>query len=338
MSTAGIIGVGTYLPEEIRMNDWWIHNKLFFQHLPEKHRTDPFQKVRERRIADASMEPSDFEVIAGEKAIKNAGLNKEQIDLLLVHSFVSDRIVPLNASLVQYKLGLSRAAAWNMDTCCSSFVTMVITAASLIASGMFRRILIISSAIQLRIMDWNDYFSVVAGDGVGAVVMGPVDEKYGFKGFYCTSDGSLHDAITIEVRSPHYSQRKHYESSREQPFATFNNPDAIHRIGKESVYEMKKVMEGALANAGMSKTELDFMLTHQPASWATEVWAKAIGLEKEEQRHDTYSKYGNIAGASIPVNMEEAYSLGKLKKGMNLMLASSGVGVNHTACILRWSL
>lgn len=337
MKEAGIVGLGAFMPEEIRTNDWWIENGLL-QHVPERHQADPFQKIVERRVTDPSMEPSDIEVLAGASALAHSGLKKEQIDLVMVHSFVPDRHVPLNASLVQHKLGLQSAAAWNVDTCCSSFITMLIMASSLIRSGMFRHILIITSVVHSRILDYTEHISVVPGDGAAAVVVAPVDEPYGYKGFHCTSDGSLHDAITIEVRPPRYRERKHYEPSLEQPFATFNNPEAISRIGHESLHEMTLVMDGALQNAGMARSDLNFIVTHQPSYWAAKAWAEAVGLMEESQRHDSYPKYGNLASVSVPVNLEEAFRLGKLRKGMNVMMASSGVGINHAACIMRWAI
>lgn len=337
MSEAGIIGLGVYMPPEIRTNDWWIKNGLL-QHVPEKHQADPFQKIVERRVTDPSLEPSDIEVLAAENALAHARLSKDQVDLIMVHSFVPDRLVPLNASLVQHKLGLTRAAAWNVDTCCSSFITMMIIASSLVRSGMYRHILIVNSVVHSRILDYTEHISVVPGDGASAVVVGPAEEGFGFRGFHCTSDGSLHDAITIEVRPPRYRQRKHYEPSLEQPFATFNNPEAISRIGKESLHEMARVMDGALENAKMQRSDLGFIVTHQPSYWAAQAWAECIGLTDPNQRHDTYSKYGNLASVGVPVNLEEAFRLGKLRKGMNVMMASSGVGINHAACIVRWSL
>lgn len=337
MNAGGIVGLGVFMPDEVRTNDWWIERGLL-QHVPEKHRSDPFQKMRERRVADPSMEPSDLEVLAGRRALDQAGMKPEDIDLIMVHSFVSDRIVPLNASLVQHKMGLSQAAAWNIDTCCSSFVTMVINACGLIRAGMFRNVLIITSVVHSRILDYTDPISVVPGDGAGAVVVAPVENGYGFRGFSCTSDGSLHDAITIEVRPPLHARRRHYEPSGEQEFATFNNPEAISRIGHESLHEMTRVMDGALQNAGMERREIDFIATHQPSYWAARAWAEAVGLNDPEQRHDTYEKYGNLASVSIPVNLEEAFGLGKLHRGMNIMLSSSGVGINHAACVVRWTL
>lgn len=337
MSEAGIIGLGVYMPPEVRTNDWWVQNGLL-QHVPEKHRADPFQKIKERRVTDPSLEPSDIEALAARNALAHAGLPKEEVDLVMVHSFVPDRQVPLNASLVQHKLGLTRAAAWNVDTCCSSFITMMIIAASMVRSGMYRNILIVNSVVHSRILDYTEHISVVPGDGASAVVVGPVSEGYGYRGFHCTSDGSLHDAITIEVRPPRYRERKHYEPSLEQPFATFNNPEAIARVGKESLHEMAVVMDGALRNAGMKRSDLDFIVTHQPSYWAAQAWAESIGLTDPDQRYDTYSKYGNLASVGVPVNLEEAHRLGKLRKGMKVMMASSGVGINHAACVVRWSL
>ena len=213
---AGILGIGAYIPEEIRKNDFWENIKIM--NLPEGRRS-PFERIDERRVFPSDILPSDAEVKAAEIAIKDSCISKDDIDLVMVHSMLQDEIIPSNASLVQYKLGLKNAGAWHIDTCCSSFVTMVTTASNLIAMGEFKNILIVTSVFHSRILDYSDYLSLYAGDGAGAVVMGQVPEGRGYIASFCNSDGYYHDAFTLSERMPlNHTRRKFFEPSPLRPF------------------------------------------------------------------------------------------------------------------------
>lgn len=328
---AGILGIGAYIPEEIRKNDFWENIKIM--NLPEGRRS-PFERIDERRVFPSDILPSDAEVKAAEIAIKDSCISKDDIDLVMVHSMLQDEIIPSNASLVQYKLGLKNAGAWHIDTCCSSFVTMVTTASNLIAMGEFKNILIVTSVFHSRILDYSDYISLYAGDGAGAVVMGQVPEGRGYIASFCNSDGYYHDAFTLSERMPlNHTRRKFFEPSPLRPFFT-TNPIKTNGVGKNSVDVMKEVLEKALKKANMTSDDIDMFFSHQPADWAHGAWRDSINIPKERS-YETFRKYGNLASSSIPVTLYEAKEKGLLKERQTLLIASSGAGENHIAAIIK---
>lgn len=127
---------------------------------------------------------------------------------------IQDEILPCNASKVQHKLGLKNAGAWNIDTCCSSFVTMIVIASNLIAAGEFRNILIAVSAFNSQLSDFSDYLCINLKDAAGAAVMGRVPEERGYISSACTSDGSYHDAFILTERLPYNIKKEvHFKST-----------------------------------------------------------------------------------------------------------------------------
>ncbi len=330
--SGGIIGVGTYIPEEVRTNDFWDDINIY--NLP-KDKKVKIEGINERRVYPKDILPSDVEVIAGKNAIEDAELLPEDIDLVLVHSMIQDELVPGNASLVQYKLGLKNAGAWNIDTCCSSFVTMVALASNLIAMREFKNILIITSVIHSKLVDYSDYLSTYTGDGAGAVVVSQVPDDRGYIASSCNSHGHFHDAFTVKERMPYDEQvRVHFKKSPSLPLMT-SNSKMMREVGRTSSDHMKNICETVLDKANLKGQDIDLFLSHQPCHWAHDVWRDSVNIPSENS-YQSYSKYGNMASACIPINLYEARDLGMLKDGDNLLMTSSGAGVNHIALVTKW--
>jgi 3-oxoacyl-[acyl-carrier-protein] synthase III len=328
--SAGILGVGAFLPEKIVKNDFW--DDIKFVDMPSGK--NPFKGIEERRMFSKDMLPSDIEAEAGRRALKDANILPEEIDLVLVQSMIPDELLPGNACIVQYKLGLKNAGAWTIDTCCSSFVTMVVTASNLIATGEFKKILIISSAYLSPMADYSQYLCSIIGDAAGAVVMGEVSEDKGYIASVCNSHGEFHKGFTLQLRQPLDYNRTHFMPSLEKPYLTFGY-EVMKEIGRDSTEHMKYILERVLEKSEMSSKDIDLFLSHQPCHWAHGAWRDSIGISAEKS-YQTFSKYGNIASSVIPVNLFEANKLGMLKDGSNLLIASSGAGENHIAAILKW--
>ncbi|QNU68132.1 ketoacyl-ACP synthase III [Ruminiclostridium herbifermentans] len=328
--SAGILGVASVIPQEVRKNDFW--NNIKFLDL--KEGKNPFENIEERRVFPEGMLPSDAEAEAGKKAMEVAGVSADEIDLVMVQSMMQDEILPGNACIVQHKLGLKKAGAWTIDTCCSSFVTMVVMASNLIATGEFKKILIITSAFNSPMIDFSDYQGCYVGDAAGAIVMGPVSDDKGYIASFCNSHGEYHKGFTLQLRQPALYDRKHYMPSLEKILLTFDK-DLIREIGKGSVEHMKFVLDRVFEKSQLSAEDIDLFLSHQPCHWAHGAWRDSVGI-KPENSYQTFSKYGNIASATIPVNLSEAVNKGLLMDGSNLLIASSGAGENHIAAIIKW--
>jgi 3-oxoacyl-[acyl-carrier-protein] synthase-3 len=327
---AGILGMGAAIPELIRKNDYW--NNIKFSDL--KEGKNPFEGIEERRVFPETVLPSDAEMKAGQQAMEMAEVLPDEIDLVIVQSMIQDEILPGNACLVQFKLGLKNAGAWTVDTCCSSFVTMVVTASNLIAAGEFKKILIITSAFCSRLADFSDYQCCYLGDGAGAAVLGRVSDEHGYIASYCNSHGEYHKGFTLQTRQPKGYERRHFSPSLEKPLLTFDK-ELIREVGRKSTGHMEEVLEKVLEKSNLIPKDIDLFLSHQPCHWAHGAWRDSVGIGIDNS-YQTFSKYGNIASATVPVNLFEAHARGMLKDGSNLLIASSGAGENHIAAVLNW--
>ncbi|MHC1706911.1 MAG: 3-oxoacyl-ACP synthase III family protein [Bacteroidales bacterium] len=341
-----------HLPGTIETNhDGWESKpwyEAWLQSIPEKKRNDPFQGSKERRrvpmdpvsiresVVPHPMLPSDAETLAGAMALYHSGLKKEDIDQVIVHSQVPDRPLPANASLVQHKLKLPYAGAFEIDSCCSSFVTMMEVAASMIRSGVKKNILIIGSILDSMINDKTNYYSVNTGDAAIAGVMSRVEEGYGYLGSDSFSDGGRHDGVIFLRRQPHLLRQTTMGPSYEQDFVTFYNPVALKAIASEAQHDLFQVVSRMLEKTDKKTEDIKLLVTHQPVAWTANAWRETIGVPPD-RFYESFEKYGNIATASAPVNLLEGIEKGMVKPGDLIVLASSGAGENFIALMERAS-
>jgi len=322
--------------------DAWVRS------LPPKKRADPFQGAKERRrvpmdplsvresVVAHPMLSSDAETIAGALALVNGEILPETVDLVLVHSQTPDVPLPHNVSLVQHKLKLDNAGAYGVDTCCSSFVTMLEIAESLVRAEVKKTVLIIAGYIDSHVNDKSEYFSVDCGDAAVAGVVSKVDEGYGYLASHSTSHGSRHKGIIFQRRSPRLLRRTNLGPSYAQEFTTFFDPDACKEIASKALEDMTGTSLQALGKAGLSVGDIDMMVTHQPVSWAAHAWRNALGVPKEKF-YESFEKYGNIANCAAATNLLEALEQGLVKEKNTALIASSGAGENHIAVVERIS-
>ena len=180
----GILGTGSYVPEKILTNDdlekivdtndEWIRTRT---------------GIEERRIAASNEATSDLSYKAAERAIENAKVNKNEIELVILATMTPDHAAASTAALVQNKLGLN-AAAFDLSAACTGFVYAYSTAYSFIKSGIYKKVLVIGAETMSRVIDWEDRNTcVLFGDGAGAIVLGEVEEG-GHIAIHLTADGS----------------------------------------------------------------------------------------------------------------------------------------------------
>ncbi len=338
------------LPGKIESNyDGWESQPWFeawVEQLSPKKRENPFQGTKERRrvpmdpislrksIYPHPMLSSDAETLCGAMAMFYGNIAKEEIDLVLVSSLVPDFHVPLNASLIQDKLGLVNAGAYNVDTCCSSFVTMMELAMTYVRCGIKKKVLVIGSALDSLINDKCSYFSVYIGDGACAAVIGEVEEGYGYISSHSISRGQRHRAIIFQTRQPTLIKTTSQGPSYEQEFVTFYDLQFCKEIAKNAQDDMASVVHHTIAKAGYGVRDIDMLVTHQPVPWTPNAWREAIGVPMD-RFYESFEKYGNIAVASAPTNMLEAVEMGLVKAGDRMLVASSGVGENLIAVFHR---
>jgi 3-oxoacyl-[acyl-carrier-protein] synthase III len=306
---AGILGVGRCLPERIVTNfdfekildtsDEWIRTRT---------------GIEERRIAGDDMDTSDMAYEAALKAIENAGITAEDLDLILVATVTPDQPFPSVSCMIQERLGAKKAAAMDLSAACSGFMYGTVTAAQFIQSGVYKNILVVGVEKLSKIMDWNDRnTAVLFGDGAGAVVIGPVSEGKGILSFELGADGAGGKHL--------YQDKTLFMNGRE--------------VFKFAVRQMGESCVEVLNKAGLNKEDVDFLIPHQANVRIMEAARERLELPIEKMSK-TIHKYGNNSAASIPIALVEELEAGKIKDGDLLVMVGFGAGLTWGAIALRW--
>jgi 3-oxoacyl-[acyl-carrier-protein] synthase-3 len=323
---AGIAGWGTYVPERVLYNsqleemvdtsDEWIRSR---------------SGIRERRIARPDQATSDLAVVAGERALENAGITPEEVDLIIVATNTPDMFFPATACLVQERLGAKNAGAFDLAAGCTGFIYALATGSQFIATGSYRTILVIGAENLSKITNWKDRNTcVLFGDGAGAVVLRPALADRCILSFKLRADG----AGALQLCLPAGGSRQ--PATRE---TLEQNKHYIHMNGREifkfAVRVMGEVAEEVLAQAGLSKSELDFFIPHQANIRIIKAAAKRLELPMEKVLVNV-DRYGNTSTASIPLALEEALQGGRIKKGDHVVMVGFGTGLTWGAVAVKW--
>lgn len=324
---AGILGTGFYLPETILTNadlekivdtsDEWITERT---------------GIKERRMAGKDEPMSALAIKAAEMALKDAGVEAEELDLIIVATLTSDRIIPSTACMLQHRLGATKAAAFDLSAACSGFVYATTVATQFIETGAYKKALVIGAETLSKYINWEDRNTcVLFGDGAGAAVIGPVEEGYGILSFDLGSDGSGGDAIQIP------SSGSLMPVSKESIDQRLN---LIHMNGKEvfkfAVKAMGNTVKHSLEKIDMPQENIDWLVPHQANIRIIQSAAKRLAMPMEKVVVNIH-KYGNMSAACVPIALAEAAAAKRFKKGDIIALSGFGAGLTWASCIIRWS-
>lgn len=327
INSVGILGVGNYIPEKILTNDdmakivdtndEWITERT---------------GIKQRHIVEPEVTTSDIAYNAAVKALADAKVAPEELDLIIVATVTSDHAFPSTACLVQHRLGAVNAAAFDLSAGCSGFVYNLAVASQMIKTGLFKKALIIGAETLSHIINWQDRNTcVLFGDGAGAAVVGEVEEGYGVLGIDMGADGSGGPALY----QPAGGSKK--PASAE---TVANNEHTIVMDGKEvykfAVQVMGKTAKRALEKANMTADQIDLLFPHQANLRIINSAAKRLKMPMEKVFVNV-NKYANTSAASIPLSLAEAQSEGRLHKGDYILLDGFGAGLTWAAIVLRWS-
>lgn len=321
-----IIGTGSYLPETVYTNEYletisptnaqWIEDNL---------------GIRERRIALPDQPTSDLAAKAGMRAIENAGLKPDDIDLIIVATSTPDRLAPSTAAIVQDKIKAYNSVAFDLAAVCSGFLFSISTASQFIATGIYNNALVIGADTFSKIIDWDRRDCVFFGDGAGAAVLTHTDSNAGFLAFRLYTDGRGKWNFTIPGGGSEFP-------------LSHENVDAGHRffqmVGK-AVYEtgvkvLPKSINQVLHDTGLTIDDVDYLIPHQPSIQILKDTAKIIGLPWEKVMTNM-DRYANTSGGTIPILLDEVNRSGKLKSGNIVLFAAVGAGWTYGASLIKWS-
>lgn len=323
----GISGIGSYVPDNVitnedlskivdTSNEWIIE------------RTG----IQERRIVDEKTATSDIASVAAERALKDARLKPEDIDLIIVATATSDHSFPSTACIVQKNIGATRAAAFDISVGCSGFVYGLTVGEQFIRSGLYERVLVIGAETLSKIVDWQDRNTcVLFGDGAGACVLERCEENMGILASELGSDGT-NGSVLIQPAG----------GSR-QPANEETVKNRLHFIkmeGREvfkfAVRVMDKASQSVIEKANLKLEDIDFLVPHQANVRIIDAAAKKLALDQDKV-YVNLNKYGNMSSASIPVALQEAIEKKKIKKGDNVLLVAFGAGLTWASMIIKWN-
>ncbi|MFA5878629.1 MAG: beta-ketoacyl-ACP synthase III [Candidatus Margulisiibacteriota bacterium] len=328
MKSAGIIGLGKYLPKKVVTN-----NDLVLMGLDT---TDEWIKdrsgIEERRISDASESSSDLAYEAGKNAIADAGLKPEDIDLLIVATTTPDyQVFPSTAAILQARLGLRQVGAFDLSAACTGFSYALTTATQFVKTGFAKNVLVIGVDTLSKYVNWQDRsICILFGDGAGAAVVSEVKYDYGVLSSNLYADGK--HAETLIVRAGGSRTPISEELLRQQQNYIYMNGKAVFKLAVNCV--VPSILD-ALEKTNLTPSDLDFFVPHQANIRIIEAARERLGL-KPEQVYVNLQKYGNTSSASIPIALTEAKEEKLLKDGQILALSGFGAGFTWATNIIRW--
>ncbi|HQJ06794.1 MAG TPA: beta-ketoacyl-ACP synthase III [Spirochaetota bacterium] len=322
-----IIGTSSYLPEKIMTNfdlekivdttDAWIRDRT---------------GISERRIADKDETNSDLAVNAAKKALEAAGLAPQDVEILVVGTSTPDYTLPAVAPIIQHKLGCGNIPAFDINSVCSSFAYALITAAGFLCSGFYKNCLIIGSDVYSRILNWKDRTTCcIFGDGAGAVVLSRDASKRGILSYNYGVKGE--DAELIKIHVGGSNNPVHYEKN-------YNREDYFFQMNGLDVYEftimtVPAVVEDLVQKAGIQKEEVDWVILHQANIRIIESVAKKTEISVNRFIINI-QKVGNTSSASIPLALDEAVRVGKIKDGDKVIMVGFGGGLSWGGVLIEW--
>ncbi|MBN2071377.1 MAG: ketoacyl-ACP synthase III [Candidatus Krumholzibacteriota bacterium] len=323
--SAKITGIGYYIPDRILTNaeletmvdttDEWIVTR---------------SGIRERRIATPEQAASDLSLEAAKAALKDAGVDAEDLDLIIVATVTADMALPATGCIIQDKLGAKRAAAFDISAACSGFIYAVTVAQSMIGMGHVKKALVVGVEVLSKIIDWEDRKTcVLFGDGAGAVVLESCPQGEGILGTFMQSDGSLGELLFLPgggsrnpITAENLDERLQYVKMK---------GDGLF---KYAVRSMVDAAQRTLVEAGLTTDDVSFLIPHQANIRIIEGVRKRLKLDRE-QVVVNIDRIGNTSSASIPIALGEINESGVLKKDDLVIMVAFGGGLTWGAVLFK---
>jgi len=324
----GILGVGMYAPpgritnsdleKMVETSDEWIVSRT---------------GIRERRKLDDSEATSDMAVRAARRALDDARMTADQIDLIICCTFSPDQACPCAACEVQNKLGIpGHCPAFDLNIACTGFTYGLSTATAFMRAGVYRTALVIGADTVTRYIDYTQRETcILFGDGAGAAVVGPTGDDRGLMGESLGADGGAGDILMLRDSG---SRLRSAEEKAASPSPIYMQGNDVFKF---AVRGLAKAAQGALdaSGQGLTAADIDLMIPHQANLRIIEAAARHFGLPMEKM-FVNLQKYGNTSAASIPMALAEAVEEDRLKRGDVLALVSFGGGMSYGSNIWVW--
>ncbi|SCC56377.1 beta-ketoacyl-ACP synthase III [Kosakonia oryziphila] len=313
-----IIGTGSYLPEQVRTNadlekmvetsDEWIVSRT---------------GIRERRIASANETVSTMGYEAAKRALEMAGIDNDQIGLIIVATTSATHAFPSAACQIQNMLEIKGCPAFDIAAACAGFTYALSIADQYVKSGAVKHALVIGSDVLARTLDPNDRGTIILfGDGAGAVVLGASEEP-GIISTHMHADGSYGELLTLP------------NLDRVNPESPTYLTMAGNEVFKVAVTELARIVDETLAANNLERSALDWLVPHQANLRIISATAKKLGMAMDNVVL-TLDRHGNTSAASVPSALDEAVRDGRIKPGQLILLEAFGGGFTWGSALIRF--
>lgn len=326
---AKVLGIGFEVPEKVLTNadlekivdtsDEWIITRT---------------GIKERRITDDNTASSDLALEAAWRALKDASVSPDEIDMIIVGTVTPDMAFPSTSCIVQDKLGLRKGIpAFDYSAGCTGFIYGLTIADSFIKNEQFKKILVVGVESLTKITNWEDRATcVLFGDGAGAAVVSATENNDPNRIFstFIAADGSLGHLLDMPAGGSRMPA-SHETVDKKLHYLRM----AGNEVFKNAVRQMEEAAREGLHRAGLEPTDVDWLIPHQANIRIMDYVAKKLHIPRE-QVAITINKYGNTSAASIPMAWADYYQQGKIKRGDIILMVAFGAGFTWGSVVLKW--
>ncbi|EHC9924308.1 TPA: ketoacyl-ACP synthase III [Staphylococcus pseudintermedius] len=308
----GIKGFGAYAPDRV------VDNAYFESYLDTSDEwISQMTGIKERRWADENQDTSDLAYEASIRAIEDAGIDAQDIDMVIVATSTGDHRFPTVANMLQQRLGLGKVASMDQLAACSGFMYGIVTARSFVLSGEYQNVLVVGADKLSKITDLNDRSTAILfGDGAGAVIIGEVSENRGILSYELGSDGV---------------GGKYLYQDQETNFIRMNGREVF----KFAVRVMGESSQRAVEKANLGPDDINMFIPHQANIRIMESARQRLNLPKEKMSVSV-DKYGNTSAASIPLSVKQELENGRIKDDDVVVFVGFGGGLTWGSIVIRW--
>jgi len=325
--SAVIVGTGYHVPERVLTNsdlekmvetsDQWITERT---------------GMKERHIAAPGEAASDFAVVACEKALAEAKVKPEELDLIVVGTVTGDMLFPSTACVLQHRLGALNAAAFDVSAGCTGFIYALSVAGQFISTGAYRTVLVVGVEMMSKITDWTDRSTcILFGDGAGAAVLKASKEPHtGILGSYLASNGEGGQHLYMPAGGSRHPAT--VDTVQQRMHTCKMNGNAIFKVAVRSMVDSVKHL---LQRAGLGIDDLNLLIPHQANLRIIEATTKLLKFPSERV-FVNIAKYGNTSSATTIIALDEARKAGLVHPGDNVMLVAFGAGLTWGGVLIRF--
>ena len=324
--SAAITAIGAYVPEYVLSNeiletmvdtnDEWITTRT---------------GIKERRLLKEEGKGTSYMAIkAAQDLLKKRQLDPKEIDMVIVATATPDMPVASTAVYTATEIGATNAFAFDLSAACSSFLYGMSTAASYVASGRYKKVLLIGADKMSSIIDYEDRATcIIFGDGAGAVLFEPNEEGLGLQDEYLRSDGIGREYLKIDAGGSILPPSE--ETVKNKQHYVFQDGKTVFKF---AVSNMADVSEKIMKRNNLNHEDISWLVPHQANKRIIAATAKRMGLDEEKVMLNIH-KYGNTTSATLPLCLHDYES--QLRKGDNLIFAAFGGGFTWGSIYLKWA-